>query len=132
MEGYSAYLNNIYMSGVIEQFEHLDLRMDIDTEGDSSLAYGEHLHVTCKVFKGWEEKTSEVTRWEIIRDSGFAADDEAWALRPKVRNFAGVIDIHLDKDASIDDLGKSEISCLFTINAFLEGVEAPVTKQLVI
>ena len=132
MEGYSAYLNNIYMSGVIEQFEHLELRMDIDTEGDSTLAYGEHLHVTCKVFKGWEDLTSKVERWQIIRDSGFASEDAAWALRPKVKNFAGVIDIHLDSDASVDDLGKSEISTLFTFKAFFKDKKDPVIKQLVI
>ena len=41
MTGYSAYLNNIYMSGVIEQFENLPLRMEIDTQGQDTLAYGE-------------------------------------------------------------------------------------------
>ena len=131
MEGYSAYLNNIYMSGLIEQFENYPLRIEIDTEGDTTLAYGEHLHVSCTVFKGWDERTSQVTRWEIIRDSGNAADDAAWALRNKVRNFNGIIDICLDKDSSIDDLGKSDISCLFTIKAFIENGIA-VTKQLII
>lgn len=132
MEGYSAYLNNIYMSGVIEQLEQLPLRLDIDTEGDNTLAYGEHLHITCKVFRGWQDKTSEVIRWEINRDSGYAADDAAWALRPKVMNFDSTIDIYLDKDASIDDLGNCDVSCLFTIKAYLNGVENPVTKQLIV
>lgn len=133
MEGYSAYLNNIYMSGVIEQFELLPYRMEIDTQGDNTLAYGEHLHVTCKVFKGWEELTDKATRWQIIRDSGFPQEDEAWALRTKVREFKGVIDLHLDKDASIDDLGNSDISTLFTFKAFFsDDPDDSVIRQLVI
>lgn len=132
MDGYSAYLNNIYMSGVIKQFELIPLRMEIDTQGDTFLAYGEHLHVTCRIFKGWDDITEQVTRWEVIRDSGDYADDAAWGLRPKVRNFSGEIDIHLDKDNSIDDLGNSDTSCLFTFKAFISGDITPATMQLTI
>ena len=40
MEGYSAYLNNIYMTGVIEQLENYPARIEIDTQGDNFLAFG--------------------------------------------------------------------------------------------
>lgn len=121
MTGYSAYLNNIYMSGTIQQFEELPLRMEIDTDGDSFLAYGENMQVTCAVLRGWEDLTSEVVRWTVTRDSGDAADDAAWALRTKVKNFNGTITLYHDEDASIDDLGNINVlSTLFTFRAYLE------------
>ena len=121
MTGYSAYLNNIYMSGTIQQFEDLPLRMEIDTQGDSFLAFGEHMLVTCAVMRGWEDLTSEVVRWEVTRDSGDAADDAAWALRTKVRNFDGQITLYHDEDATVDDLGNINVlSTLFTFKAYLD------------
>lgn len=121
MEGYSAYLNNIYMSGVIKQFEMLPLRMEIDTQGDQFLAYGESLTVTCHVKKGWDDLTPEVVRWQVVRDSGDPADDAAWKLRDKVKNFAGTIELCHDEDATIDDLGNmNTLSTLFTFTAYLQ------------
>lgn len=121
MDGYSAYLNNIYMSGVIKQFEMLPLRMEIDTQGDQFLAYGESLTVTCHVKKGWDDLTSEVVRWHVVRDSGDPADDAAWKLRDKVKNFDGTIEMCHDEDATIDDLGNTNtLSTLFTFTAYLQ------------
>jgi len=117
MSGYSAYLNNIYMSGVIKQFEELPYRIDIDTEGMDTLAYGETLHVSCTVYKGWEDKTANVVAWEIERDSGDPAADAAWALLPKVQNFAGNIDIVHTQQYS--DLATIGVSTLFTIRALV-------------
>ena len=121
MRGYSAYLNNIYMSGVIKQFEELPLRMEIDTQGYTELGYGESMDVSCTVLKGWEDLTSEVVRWTVTRDSGDAADDAAWALRTKVRDFAGNITLCHDEDVNVDDLGNLNVlSTLFTFKAYLE------------
>ena len=74
----------------IHQFEEdLPLRMEIDTQGENFLAYGENLLVTCRVMRGWEDMTAEVREWEVTRDSGDAADDAAWKLRNKVKDFCG-------------------------------------------
>lgn len=123
MTGYSAYLNNIYMSGTIKQFEEdLPLRMEIDTQGYTELAYGESMDVTCTVMRGWEDLTSEVVRWEVTRDSGDAADDAAWALRTKVREFDGQITLCHDKNPTLDDLGNINVlSTLFTFKAYLSN-----------
>lgn len=130
MEGYSAYLNNIYMSGTIAQFDQLDLRMVIDTEGDTFLAWGESLHVTCHVWRGfYEEVTDQIVSWSIVRDSGDAADDAAWLLKQKVRDFSGEIDICFTQ--AENDLGgnANTVSTLFTIRASLldnDQVEANI------
>lgn len=130
MEGYSAYLNNIYMSGTISQFEQLDLRLEIDTQGDTFLAWGESLHVTCHVWRGfYEEVTDQIVSWSITRDSGDAVDDAAWALKQKVQDFAGEIDICFTQ--AENDLGgnANTVSTLFTIRASLlnnDQVEANI------
>lgn len=117
MTGYSAYLNNIYMSGVIEQFENLPLRMEIDTQGQDTLAYGESLVVTCAVMKGWDDLTSQVVRWTIERDTGVPLEDAAWNLSSKATNFRGTILIEHNQNYS--DLGSIGVSTLFTITAYL-------------
>ena len=129
MTGYSAYLNNIYMTGTIEQLQiDAPVRIEIDTQGDNFLAYGESMEITCKVFKGWEDITDTVRQWAIRRDSGDTADDEAWNIKHK--DFNGSITIHNTKE--ISDLGNNSVtvvSTLFTITATNDtaSVEAIVT-----
>ena len=129
MTGYSAYLNNIYMTGTIEQLQiEAPVRIEIDTQGDNFLAYGESMDITCKVFKGWEDITDTVRQWTIRRDSGDTADDEAWNIKHK--EFNGSITIYNTKE--ISDLGNNSVtvvSTLFTITATNETavVEAILT-----
>ena len=124
MSGYSAFLNNIYMSGTIKQFENLSLRLDINTDGDSFIAYGETKHISCTLWRGFEDVTSQVTSWSIVRDSGDAADDAAWALKDKVKAFAGELDICFTAEES--DIASNEytISTLFTITATIDSESA--------
>lgn len=129
MEGYSAYLNNIYMSGTIHQFDNLPLRLELDTEGDPFLAWGESLHLTCRLWRGYyEDITDQVVSWSITRDSGDATDDAAWALKQKVKDFAGTIDICFTETEN--DLGgnSNTVSTLFTIKASLQSEDAAVAN----
>ena len=129
MSGYSAYLNNIYMSGVIKQFEELPYRLEIDTEGQDTLAYGESLNVTCTVYKGWEDMTSHVVDWKIERDTGDQLADAAWNVSQKARNFDGTIVIEHGQNYS--DLGTIGISTLFTITATIsDGTTTNYTIEL--
>lgn len=114
MTGYSAYLNNIYMSGTIHQFELLPLRLEFDTQGDNFLAYGETLTVTCKVFKGFDDVTDQINSWTIVRDSGDPVEDAAWAMKAKVAAFHGSITICFTPEEN--DLGAT-LSTLFTVTA---------------
>lgn len=125
MTGYSAYLNNIYMSGVIEQFTHLPYRMEIDTQGYTELAYGETMQATCTVFQGFDDKTGEVSKWSVVRDSGDQAEDRAWILKDKVKNFNGTLEIAFTADEN--DLGN--LNCLSTLFTFKAEFEDGTSSQ---
>ena len=125
MTGYSAYLNNIYMSGVIEQFTHLPYRMEIDVQGYTELAYGETMQATCTVFQGFDDKTGEVSKWSVVRDSGDQAEDRAWLLKDKVKNFNGTLEIaYTDEE---NDLGN--LNCLSTLFTFKAEFENGTSSQ---
>lgn len=128
MTGYSAYLNNIYMSGTIQQFVKWPLRMEIENSLDGFLAWGETCTLTCRIMKGWEEKTEDVKEWSVERTSGDGASDKAWVLKDKVKNFEGSIDISHSSEEN--DLGE-EISTLFTFRAVMkEGEEVGATVEI--
>lgn len=120
MAGYSAYLNNIYMVGTIEQMNALFPRMEIDLQGDNFLAYGETKTVTCRVFRGWEDITEQVTNWSVTRDTGDPLEDEVWNLKPKAQLFDGTI--ILSFSAEENDLGTNPmvISTVFTFKADID------------
>ena len=118
MEGYSAYLNNIYMTGTIAQLAiDAPARMEIDTEGDNFLAWGESMTCTCRVYKGWDEVTEKVTKWTVTRASGDEGDDKAWLLKDKVKNFKGTLVLSYKENDN--DLGMNALvpSVLFHFTA---------------
>ena len=125
MEGYSAYLNNIYMSGTIQQFELLQpLRMEISSSMGDMLAEGESTVIDVEVYKGWVNLTADVQSWVWTRDSGSAADDLAWN-----QAHAGLASQAM---LSYEDLGAAvdtNVSCLFHITATIkeETIQATIT-----
>lgn len=132
MYGYSAYLDNIYMSGTIKNITSAPLRMEIDLEGDNFISFGETKKVTCRVYKGWDEVTADVTQWAVSRDSGIVQDDAAWALKQKVKDFAGMLDICFT--AAENDIGSNSntTSTLFTFTAKMADPTQTATYQLAI
>lgn len=127
MAGYSAYLNNIYMIGTIEQMKALFPRMEIETGGDNFMAFGETKIVKCRVYRGWEEVTDKVAKWTVTRDTGDAIEDASWTLKPKVQNFSGTLEICFT--ATENDLGNNTLalSTLFTFVAELP--DSPATSS---
>ncbi len=125
MSGYSAYLNNIYMSGTIQQFELLQpLRMEITSSMGDLLAEGESTVVDVEVFNGWVNLTAEVQSWTWSRDSGNTADDLVWN-----QAHAGLTS---NATLSYDDLGSAvdtNVACLFHITARIkeETIQATIT-----
>lgn len=117
MTGYSAYLNNIYMTGTIQQFEVMEPEMEITDDIGGFLAFGESTTVTCKVKKGFDDVTSEVETWKITRDSSDSVNDEAWNNSEKAKAFNGSILICLT--AEVNDLGTNAdcLSTVFTVTA---------------
>lgn len=132
MSGYSMYLNNIYMTGTIEQLNELPLRLVIETGGDNFLAWGETMTVTCRLWRGfYEDITDQVTEWSIVRESGDATEDAAWLLKQKVQNFSGTIDICFTPQEN--DLGGNEytVSTLFRISASIQGDDSAEANLII-
>lgn len=92
-------------------------RLEIDTDGDHFLAWGETMHVKCSVVKGFIDITDTVLGWAVTRDSGDAAEDAAWALKQKVVAFRGELDIAFK--SSENDLSTVRQSTKFTFTAYL-------------
>lgn len=129
MSGYSAYLNNIFMTGTLEQVQAAYPRLEIDNQGDYYLAYGESTLITCRAFRGWEEVTDKVAAWSVTRDSGDPIEDAAWGLKQKAQNFNGSIELCLT--AEENDLGNNpySISTIFTFKAIIND-DTEATAQI--
>ncbi len=130
MTGYSAYLNNIYMTGVIEQSSVIPLRMEIESGGDTLISFGETKIITCKVYQGWNEITDDITSWSIVRDSGEPANDAAWQLKQKVKDFDGTIALCLNDIENDIGTNPNSISTLYTITAMIDN-EIVAQAQLI-
>lgn len=123
MTGYSAYLQNIYMTGTIE---HVDIEapyeMQISTStGDYFLADGESLTLVCTVKKAWEDLTDYAQSWEITRDSGDTAADAQWNASHTMTLPRFTL-TQADVGASI-----LNASALFTLTAYGDGWSASKT-----
>lgn len=113
MTGYSAYLENIYMSGHIKQVE-LPLHIEVDWTGQNMLASGNTTEMTFNVMQGFDNKNADVASWSIERDSGDISADATWNASTKAQNFDGTIEL------AYTDLGNSGISTLFTVTAVMD------------
>lgn len=117
MTGYSAYLDNVYFSGTIQQIEKAPLRMEIENPGGGILASGESTDINCRVLKGFDYVADDDLTWEILRDTGDADADAVWTQKQKVKDFAGIITLsHTSTD---DDLSTNPLvkGTLFTFIA---------------
>ena len=123
MTGYSAYYNNIYLSGAIKQIEDLPYRIEFDTHGYDILSFGEVMVLDCYVYKGFTDKTSTVKTWKITRDTGDSIEDASWLLKDKVKKFSGEITISFTKDENDLSTNDKVITTLFTITAYGEDGE---------
>lgn len=101
MTGYSAYLNNIYMTGVVEQLLEQPISMKYTDTLGGFMGQGETDTLTFSVYRGWIDITKAVSKWKITRDTADPAEDAAWNLKDKAVNFAGTIELKFDEN----DLG---------------------------
>lgn len=119
MSGYSAYLENIYMTGNFKQTSGGPAAVvDINTGGVYALKYGQALDLLSVVKKGFDEiPLTDIASWSITRDSGDAIYDLLWSTRPKVVAFDG--DLVISHAAADDDLDGPAESTVFTVTATL-------------
>lgn len=127
MKGYSAYLNNIYMSGTIEQFESMGRKMYIDQSLDGHMAADETETVTIQILDGYmQDHTSEYS-FKVERDTGDTASDAVWNAKPEHLNCGSSFNISFS-DLHINP-NHSGISTLFYVIAD-DGKDTPITEPL--
>lgn len=144
MSGYSAYLDNLYMTGKINMFNIARWEVLIDMDGDSGIFLGETKTVTAtlvrmnySVAKELGSSFSSIT-WKVERDSGNAAADALWNANTTagagklvwpvsetaddgstvLRYDKATIDITWSASAALDDMNASAATrTLFTFTA---------------
>lgn len=127
MKGYSAYLNNIYMSGTIEQFESQGRRMIIEQSLDGYMSVDETETVTIKIVDGYLQDHTDEYSFKVERDTGDTASDAVWNAKPEHTNCGSKFEISYS-DLHINP-NHSGISTLFYVIAD-DGKDTPITEPL--
>lgn len=115
MTGYSAYLNNIYMSGTIQQFVKLGRKMHIDQSLGGYMAPGEIETVTVSVLDGYMQDHTEEYTFMVERNTGDTAADDVWNAMPEHINCGSTFEISFE-DLHINP-NHGGISTLFYVTA---------------
>lgn len=115
MTGYSAYLNNIYMSGTIQQFVKLGRKMHIDQSLGGYMAPGEVETVTVSILDGYMQDHTEEYTFMVERDTGDTAADNVWNAMPEHLNCGSSFNISFE-DLHINP-NHGGISTLFHVTA---------------
>lgn len=115
MTGYSAYLNNIYMSGTIQQFVKLGRKMHIDQSLGGYMAPGEIETVTVSILDGYMQDHTEEYTFMVERNTGDTAADDVWNAMPEHINCGSTFEISFE-DLHINP-NHGGISTLFYVTA---------------
>lgn len=94
----------------------LKIKLQLYHDLSAGICKGETHAVVCKLMQGDKDVTTAVKSWAVSRKTDDAADDAAWALKDKVKNFKGSLDITWANDNSEDDLGRGDVAS-FTFTA---------------
>lgn len=127
MDGYSAYLKNIYMSGTIKQFEAIGRKMVIDQSLNGYMAPDETETVTVQIVDGYMQDHTKEYNFKVERDTGDAASDAVWNAKPEHLNCGSVFNISFD-DLHIN-AEHGGISTMFYVTA-TNGKDNAVTASI--
>ena len=127
MDGYSAYLKNIYMSGTIKQFEAIGRKMVIDQSLNGYMAPDETETVTVQIIDGYMQDHTNEYNFKVERDTGDAASDAVWNAKPEHLNCGSVFNISFD-DLHIN-AEHGGISTMFYVTA-TNGKDNAVTASI--
>lgn len=129
-------IGNAYIYGRIDQFENTAAFMTIDQSLNGTMQPGDVERVVCTIRNGYmEDVTGEYSRWQITRDSGDAASDEAWATdfnREHTRKVANGDLLVFQYDISWADLGvrsAEQTAVMFTVTAIKDDDGIPVQSD---
>ncbi|MDD4439556.1 MAG: hypothetical protein PHS04_16205 [Tissierellia bacterium] len=124
-EGSGSVIGNGYFYGSIQSIENAPYILELDHGNDGFLAFGESMTITCRLMKGFEDKTGDVEVWQVTRESGNQTEDTAWNIAHQ--SFNGQITI--THSLEYTDLGDG-ISTLFRFVA-TSGNETTITELTV-
>ena len=127
MDGFSAYLKNIYMSGTIKQFEAIGRKMVIDQSLNGYMAPDETETVTVQIVDGYMQDHTNEYNFKVERDTGDAASDAVWNAKPEHLNCGSVFNISFD-DLHIN-AEHGGISTMFYVTA-TNGKDNAVTASI--
>lgn len=127
MDGYSAYLKNIYMSGTIKQFEAIGRKMVIDQSLNGYMAPDETETVTVQIVDGYMQDHTNEYNFKVERDTGDAASDAVWNAKPEHLNCGSAFNISFD-DLHIN-AEHGGISTMFYVTA-TNGKDNAVTASI--
>ena len=94
----------------------LKIKLQLYHDLSAGICRGETHTVVCRLMLGDKDVTTAVKSWAVSRKTDDAADDIAWALKDKVKNFKGSLGITWANDNSEDDLGRGDVAS-FTFTA---------------
>lgn len=94
----------------------LKIKLQLYHDLAAGICKGETHTVVCRLMLGDKDVTTAVKSWAATRKTDDAADDIAWSLKDKVKNFKGSLDITWANDNSEDDLGRGDVAS-FTFTA---------------
>ena len=120
MAGYSAYINNLYMSGVIDQFERLDPKLDITSSTGTYIGASERSELLIRLKDGYGTNASaDVTHWAVERETGNTTADGEWnTLHPNLSYDSSAAGAALSLTSA--DLGGND-SAVFRFSATYKG-----------
>ena len=120
MAGYSAYINNLYMSGVIDQFERLDPKLDITSSTGTYIGANERSELLIRLKDGYGTNASaDVTHWAVERETGNTTADGEWnTLHPNLSYDSSAAGAALSLTSA--DLGGND-SAVFRFSATYKG-----------
>lgn len=120
MAGYSAYINNLYMSGVIDQFERLDPKLDIASSTGTYIGASERSELLIRLKDGYGTNASaDVTHWAVERETGNTTADGEWnTLHPNLPYDPSAAGAALSLTSA--DLGGND-SAVFRFSATYKG-----------
>lgn len=108
----------------------LKIKLQLYHDLAAGICKGETHTVVCKLMLGDKDVTTAVKSWAVSRKTDDAADDIAWALKDKVKNFKGSLDITWANDNSEDDLGRGDVASFTFTTTTNTGDVHKATLQL--